>query len=255
MTSPPETDVMLPATIKACLFDMDGVLTATATVHAAAWKAMFDAFLQQRAEKQGTEFVPFDIATDYVKYVDGKLRQDGVRAFLASRDITLPEGSADDDESAETVHGLGNRKNGRVVELIRTQGVETYPDAIDFLQRVRAAGLLTAVVSASKNTPEVLHVTGLEDMFDVVMHGGIAGQMHLAGKPAPDTFLAAADMLGVEAEHAAVLEDAQAGVQAGRNGGFGFVIGVNRVDQRDALIAHGATVVLDDLHHLHLKAE
>lgn len=242
--------VNLPENIRACLFDMDGVLTHTAKVHAVAWKEMFDTFLRERAEADGEAFVPFDIATDYVKYVDGKLRQDGVRSFLQSRGIELPEGESNDPTDAETVHGLGNRKNERVVELIRTEGVEVFPGSVKFLHLVRELGYKTAVVSASKNTPDVLGVTGLEGEFDFVMHGGIAGEQGLAGKPAPDTFLAAARALGEMPENCVVLEDALVGVAAGKAGGFGLTVGVNRADQREALLENGADIVVDDLEEL-----
>lgn len=240
----------LPVSIRACLFDMDGVLTQTATVHAAAWKEMFDDYLRAHAGKHDEEFVPFDISTDYVKYVDGKLRQDGVRSFLESRGISLPEGEADDDASQDTIYGLGTRKNNRVVELIRTEGVDVYPDAVAFLKAVRDAGLKTAVVSASRNTPDVLRVTGLQDEFEFVMHGGIAGEQGLAGKPAPDTFLAAAEALGEEPSACVVLEDAIVGVQAGVAGNFGYVIGVDRVDHGDELRANGADIVVGNLEEL-----
>lgn len=239
--------VLLPETIRACLFDMDGVLTQTAKVHAEAWKEMFDAFLQER---EGESFQPFNIEQDYVAYVDGKLRQDGVQSFLASRGIELPMGSVDDPPEMETINGLGNRKNELVVELIRTEGVQVYPGSIRFLQAVRAAGMPTAVVSASKNTPAVLSVTGLADQFDYVMHGGIAAEQGLAGKPAPDTYLAAAKALCVPAANCVVLEDALVGVAAGAAGGFGYVVGVNRADQRLALLQHGANVVVHDLDEL-----
>lgn len=250
MSEPSKPTVNLPSSIRAYLFDMDGVLTQTATVHAAAWKEMFDAFLQKYAEKSGEEFVPFDIGSDYVTYVDGKLRQDGVSSFLESRGISLPEGDTADDETRETIHGLGTRKNNRVQELIRTKGVDVYPDAIALLKAVRAQGLKTAVVSASKNTPDVLRVTNLTDQFDFVMHGGIAGERGLPGKPAPDTFLAAAEELGEEPSACAVLEDAIVGVQAGKAGNFGLVIGVDRVDHGDELRAHGADIVVRDLEEM-----
>lgn len=250
MTDPKSPTVNLPDNIRACLFDMDGVLTQTAAVHAAAWKEMFDAYLQQRAEEDGTEFKAFDIASDYVKYVDGKLRQDGVRSFLESRGIELPEGTPDDDADQETVWGLGTRKNNRVVELIRTKGVEVYPDAITFLQAVRDLGMKTAVVSASKNTPDVLRVTNLADQFEYVMHGGIAGEQGLNGKPAPDTFLAAAEALGEDPANCVVLEDAIVGVQAGAAGKFGHVIGVDRVNHGDELRENGADIVVRNLEEL-----
>lgn len=250
MTEPSQSTLKIPENIRAYLFDMDGVLTQTATVHAAAWKEMFDAFLQERAKETGEAFVPFEIATDYVKYVDGKLRQDGVRSFLESRDISIPEGDDSDDETMDTIHGLGTRKNNRVVELIRTKGVDVYPDAIALLDSVREAGIKTAVVSASKNTPDVLRVTDLADKFDFVMHGGIAGERGLAGKPSPDTFLAAAEELGEVPANCAVLEDAIVGVQAGRAGDFGCVIGVDRVKHGDELRANGADIVVRNLEDL-----
>ena len=239
-----------PNHIRACLFDMDGVLTQTATVHAAAWKEMFDAFLRQHAEESGDDFEPFEIATDYVKYVDGKLRQDGVRSFLESRGISLQEGDPDDAENQDTIHGLGTRKNNRVQELIRTKGVDVYPDSIALLQAARAAGMKTAVVSASKNTPDVLRVTNLSDQFDYVMHGGIAGELGLPGKPAPHTFLAAAEALREEPSACVVLEDAIVGVQAGRAGDFGLVIGVDRVEHGEELRANGADMVVKNLEEL-----
>lgn len=254
MTEPSQPTVKLPETIRACLFDMDGVLTQTAKVHSAAWKEMFDTYLQQRSAEDGSTFVPFDIATDYVKYVDGRLREDGVRSFLESRGISIPEGTVDDDESLETIHGLGTRKNNRVVKLIQTEGVETYPDAIVLLNAVRAAGYKTAVVSASKNTPDVLRVTGLSHKFDYVMHGGIAGEMGLPGKPAPDTFVAAAEALGETPATCAVLEDSTSGVEAGRAGKFGYVIGVDRVDHGEELRALGADIVLKNLEELVAKS-
>lgn len=250
MTDPSKPIVKLPKQIRACLFDMDGVITQTATVHAAAWKEMFDAYLRQRAEAAGGEFVPFDIATDYVNYVDGKLRQDGVRSFLESRGISLPEGTPDDSEDEDTIWGLGTRKNNRVQELIRTKGVAVYPDAILLLQAVRANGFKTAIVSASRNTPDVLRVTNLADQFDYVMHGGIAGEQGLPGKPAPDTFVAAAKALGEEPATCVVLEDAVSGVQAGAAGNFGYVVGVDRVDHGDELRANGADIVVKNLEDL-----
>ena len=240
----------LPAGIVACLFDLDGVLTRTATVHAAAWKEMFDAYLRERATRTGEAFRPFGIDTDYVRYVDGKLRQDGVRAFLASRGIRLPEGSPDDPPTAETVHGLGNRKNVLVRRLIHERGVETYEGSVRFVRAVRAADLRTAVVSASRNTPDVLEVTGLAELFDVRIDGNVAAERSLRGKPAPDTFLAAARALGKAPRQCAVFEDAIAGVAAGRAGGFGLVVGVDRTGQAEALRRHGADVVVGDLSEL-----
>jgi beta-phosphoglucomutase family hydrolase len=240
----------LPAETEACLFDLDGVLTETARVHAAAWKRMFDAFLRERAEETDEPFRPFEVAGDYAAYVDGKLRQDGVRSFLASRGIDLPEGAADDPPSAATVHGLGNRKNELVLELIRRDGVDVYEGSVRFAEAVRDAGLRLAVVSASRNTPEVLAVTGLGALFEVRVDGVVAAERGLRGKPAPDTFLAAAAELGVEPARAAVLEDALAGVEAGRAGGFGWVVGVDRTGHAEELRARGADVVVADLAEL-----
>ena len=240
----------MPAGISACLFDLDGVLTQTARVHAAAWKQMFDAYLLDRSRHTGEPFRPFEIATDYAEYVDGKLRQDGVRAFLESRGITLPEGSADDPPTALTVYGLGTRKNDLVLDLIKRDGVEVYEGSVHFVEAVRDAGLRRAVVSASKNCHEVLMAAGIEDLFEARIDGIVADHNHLRGKPAPDMFLAAAVALGVDAAHAAVFEDAVAGVAAGRAGGFGWVVGVDRVGQAEALRSHGADLVVGDLSEL-----
>jgi beta-phosphoglucomutase family hydrolase len=237
----------LPASIAACLFDLDGVLTQTAKVHARAWKTMFDAYLRQRAERTGETFRPFDDAADYDEYVDGKPREDGVRSFLASRHITVPEGSEDDPPEADTVHGLGNRKDQLFLHLIRTQGVEAYEGSVRYLHAAREAALKLAVVSSSKNCSEVLRAARLEGMFDAQVDGNVALARRLAGKPAPDTYLEAAQMLGVPPLQAAVYEDALAGVEAGRAGGFGLVVGVDRVGQASALREHGAGVVVKDL--------
>jgi beta-phosphoglucomutase family hydrolase len=237
--------VGLPAGVQACLFDLDGVLTDTAAVHARAWKEAFDAFLRSRPEP----FVPFDIRTDYSAHVDGLPRLEGVRKFLASRGIELPEG-AEDDSSSDTVTGIGNRKNDRVLALLETEGVEVFPASVTFLKAARAAGLRTAVVSSSANTKKVLDVTGLAPLIDVRVDALVAEEKGLRGKPAPDTFLHAAQLLEVEREHAAVFEDALAGVEAGAAGGFATVVGVDRADQRDALIASGADVVVDELDEL-----
>jgi beta-phosphoglucomutase family hydrolase len=234
----------LPQGIRACLFDLDGVITQTAKVHAAAWKEMFDAYLRQR---DGDGYTPFDLRDDYDRYVDGRPRADGVRTFLRSRGIELPEGDPDDPPTAATVNGLGNRKNDIVQRRIRQDGVEVYPGSIRYLSAVRAAGLRTAVVSSSANTEEVLRVTRLADLFDARVDGQVARERRLPGKPAPDTFLAGAADLGVEAARGAVFEDALAGVEAGHAGGFGIVVGVDRVGQADALKEHGADVVVDDL--------
>jgi beta-phosphoglucomutase family hydrolase len=234
----------LPDDITACLFDLDGVLIRTAEVHAHAWKETFDRFLAQRGEK------PFDLVRDYDEYVDGKPRLDGVRDFLASRGIELPDGSADDPPDAETVNGVANAKNELVLRLIREQGVEAYEGSVRYLRAAREAGLRRAVVSSSHNCHDVLAAAGIEDLLEVRVDGIVAEERHLRGKPAPDTFLEAARILGVDPAHAAVFEDALAGVQAGHDGGFGYVVGADRADQRDALLAHGASVVVDDLAEL-----
>jgi beta-phosphoglucomutase family hydrolase len=240
----------LPDGIEACLFDLDGVLTQTAKVHNAAWKEMFDDYLRERAERTGEAFVPFDSGADYVEYVDGKPRYDGVRSFLASRGIELPDGTPDDDPGEETVDGLGNRKNELVLELIERDGVQPYEGSIRYVHAVRDAGLHTAVVSSSSNCRDVLEAAGMIDLFAVIVDGVVATRKKLRGKPAPDTVLAAARKLGVEPPKAAVFEDAIAGVQAGRAGGFGAVVGVDRVGHADALREHGATIVVKDLAEL-----
>ena len=240
----------LPDGTLACLFDLDGVITRTALVHAAAWKQMFDAFLREYAAETGTEFVPFDPVREYDRYVDGKPRLDGTRSFLQSRGIELPEGSPDDPPTAQTVNGLSNRKNALVLEMIDKHGVQVYDGSVKYIKAVRAAGLRTAVVSSSANTVQVLQVAGLTDLFDARIDGVVAKQRGLAGKPAPDTFLAAAAELGVPPEHAVVFEDALAGVEAGRAGKFGLVVGVNRTGQAAELAAHGADIVVDDLGEL-----
>ena len=240
----------LPDTTSACLFDLDGVVTKTALIHAAAWKEMFDEFLRERAARDGTEFVPFDKGREYDEYVDGKPRLDGTRSFLRARGIELPEGTPDDPPTARTVNGLSNRKNALVLEMIDKNGVEVYDGSVRYIRRVREAGLRTAVVSSSANTVQVLRVAGIADLFDARIDGVIAKERGLAGKPAPDTFLAGAEALGVPADRAVVFEDALAGVEAGRAGKFGLVVGVNRTGQAKALAEHGADVVVDDLEEL-----
>jgi beta-phosphoglucomutase family hydrolase len=240
----------LPEGIGACLFDLDGVLTQTATLHAAAWKDMFDPYLEARAKKLGEAFAPFDSVEDYDRYVDGKPRIDGVRSFLASRGIELPEGSPSDGPDAETLFALGNRKNELVLELMRTRGVEAYEGSVRYVRAVRDAGLRRAVVSSSRNCREVLAAAGIDDLFEARIDGNVAEEQGLRGKPAPDTFLAAARALELPPARAAVFEDALAGVEAGRAGNFGFVVGVDRVGQARELGEHGADVVVQDLAEL-----
>ena len=237
----------LPEAVHACLFDLDGVLTDTASVHTKAWKVMFDDFLRQRAEQTGKPFVPFDPVDDYLKYVDGKKREDGVRSFLASRGIQLPEGDPDDPAGADTVYGLGARKNDAFQKTLHNDGVTVFDGSRRYLEQVTAAGLATAVVSSSANTREVLEITGLERFIQQRVDGVTLREEHIAGKPAPDSFLRAAELLGVEAAAAAVFEDALSGVEAGHAGHFGYVVGVDRVGQAEALRQHGADVVVTDL--------
>lgn len=234
----------LPDTVTACLFDLDGVLTDTAAVHNRAWTRMFDDYLRGR---YGDGFVPFDPDADYPAYVDGRPRADGVRTFLASRDIELPEGDPDDPPDAETVNGLGNRKNDLLQETIERDGVSVFPGSRLYLEAARAAGLRRAVVSSSANTRQVLAVTGLDEYVEDVVDGVTLREEGLAGKPAPDTFLAAAARLDVTPEQAAVFEDAVAGVEAGRAGGFGRVVGVDRIGHAADLREHGADIVVTDL--------
>ncbi|MGA9856209.1 MAG: beta-phosphoglucomutase family hydrolase [Solirubrobacteraceae bacterium] len=240
----------LPDGITACLFDLDGVLTQTAKVHDAAWKQTFDAFLEQRAQSSGTTFEEFDPESDYDEYVDGKPRYDGVRSFLQSRGISLPEGGPSDPPDAETICGIGNRKNELVLKLIKRDGVEPYEGSVRYLKAARDAGLRRAVVSSSANCRDVLVAAGIEDLLEARIDGAIADEQHLAGKPAPDTFLAGARALGVAPDQAVVFEDALAGVQAGRDGKFGYVVGVDRVGQADGLRMHGASIVVQDLAEL-----
>ena len=240
----------LPDGVTACLFDLDGVLTDTAAVHNRAWKQTFDEFLRRRADAGGDPFVEFDPGADYNAHVDGKKREDGVRAFLASRGIVLPEGTPEDAPDADTVWGVGNRKNELLLATLERDGVEVYEGSRRYLQAAKDAGLRRAVVSSSANTAQVLEVTGLAELVELRVDGLTARERGLPGKPAPDTFLAAAADLGVTAAQAVVFEDALAGVQAGRAGDFGYVVGVDRVGQADALAAQGADVVVQDLAEL-----
>ena len=243
----------LPESVSACLFDLDGVLTDTASVHGKAWKVMFDAYLSERAKRTGEQFVPFDPATDYRQYVDGKKREDGVRSFLSSRGIEIPEGSPDDPGGAgdpATIYGLGNRKNDMFNKVLHEQGVEVFDGSRRYLEAASAAGLGIAVVSASANTPEVLKITGLDRFIEQRVDGNTLREEHLPGKPAPDSFLRGAQLLGVAPAAAAVFEDALSGVAAGRAGNFGFVVGVDRVGQAAELLRNGADVVVTDLAEL-----
>jgi beta-phosphoglucomutase family hydrolase len=237
----------LPDTIRACLFDLDGVLTDTASIHAAAWQEMFDAFLAERAGAERAEVVPFDPLRDYEEFIDGKERFEGVRSFLASRAIELPEGSRDDPPGAETVGGLGNRKNALVLAAIHEGRVRVYEGSVRFVKAARDAGLRRAVVSASANCAEVLEAAGIADLFEVRVDGVVAERESLRSKPAPDMFLAAAERLDVPPAAGAVFEDALAGVAAGKAGRFGLVVGVDRTGHADALLARGADVVVADL--------
>jgi beta-phosphoglucomutase family hydrolase len=240
----------LPYGVRGCLFDLDGVLTQTAEVHAAAWREMFDGYLRERAARTGEELIPFDVVGDYDEYVDGKPRAEGVRSFLDSRGVHLPPGDPSDATDAETIDGLGNRKNEIVLRMIRDRGVEAYEGSVRYVRAVREAGLSRAVVSSSTNCRDVLIAAGIEDLFEQRIDGVVADREHLKGKPAPDTFLAGARALGVEPGQAAVFEDALAGVAARRAGGFACVVGVDRADLADALREHGADLVVSDLAEL-----
>ena len=243
------TKIGLPEGITACLFDLDGVLTHTAAIHFEAWKQMFDEYLKGRAEAGGDPFRPFDMP-DYLRYIDGKPRAEGVRSFLSSRGIEVPDGTPADGPGTETIQGLGNRKNELVLRLMEERGVEAFEGSQRYLKAVEALGLKRAVVSASTNTQAVLQASGLAGHFDTVVDGNVALQEGLRGKPFPDTFLHAAKLVGVDPSQAAVFEDALAGVKAGREGRFGFVVGVDRAGQADQLITEGADVVVKDLFEL-----
>jgi beta-phosphoglucomutase family hydrolase len=234
----------------AVLFDLDGVITNTATLHATCWKQMFDEYLRERAEQKGEAFRPFDLATDYRLYVDGEPRFDGVRDFLRSRGIQLPEGNPDDPADVETVHGLGNRKDNLVNRAIAQVGVEPYAGTVQFIHQLRRNGFKIAVVTSSQHCDAVLRAAKLDDLFEVRVDGNLIQTQRLAGKPAPDTFLMAARLLGVEPKRAVVVEDAISGVEAGSNGNFGLVIGVARKGNAEELKRHGAHLVVDDLGEL-----
>ena len=233
----------LPDSITACLFDLDGVLTSTAVLHRRAWKRTFDDLLRLRGEPLFTE-------SDYARFVDGRPRYDGVREFLASRGITLPEGAPEDPPDAATVHGVGNLKNDLLEAILRHEGVTPYPGTVRYLEAARAAGLDIGVVTSSANAEKVLDAAGLTGFVQARVDGVVIARDGLKGKPAPDSFLVGARLLGVEPARAAVFEDALAGVRAGRAGGFGHVVGVDRAGQREELLRHGADVVVDDLAEL-----
>jgi len=245
-----KVDVLSRKRFDAVLFDLDGVLTATAKVHAACWKRMFDDYLRMRATKKSESFFPFEIQSDYKTYVDGKPRYDGVRDFLKSRGIELPEGHPDDPPTAETVCGLGNRKNDMINDVLESEGVEPYEGSVALVRQLRGQGIKTAVVSSSQNCLAVLEAAKMADLFDARVDGDVASRLELRGKPAPDTFLAAATRLGVSPQRAVVVEDAISGVQAGRAGQFGLVIGVARKGEGDVLQDNGADVVVTDLSEL-----
>jgi alpha,alpha-trehalase len=244
MTSARDIDL---TAYEAILFDLDGVLTATARVHSACWKRMFDEFLRARAEADGTPFVPFDRGADYLCYVDGKPRMEGVKSFLESRGIRLPFGDPDGPPERRTVCGLGNRKNALFREVLAAEGADVFESSVTLARRLRQAGKKLAVVSSSKNCMAILEVAKIRDLFDYFMDGNEAQRLHLAGKPHPDTFLTAAGMLGVAPERAVVVEDAISGVQAGRAGGFGLVVGVARHGDAQSLLDNGADVAVADL--------
>jgi beta-phosphoglucomutase family hydrolase len=234
----------------AALFDLDGVVTKTARVHASAWQHLFNEYLQSESTRTGRPFQPFDIEQDYRVYVDGKPRYEGVKSFLDSREIALPWGTPDDGPGMDTIYGLGNKKDGYFETYLKKSGVEVYEGTVRFLRLARDRGLKTAVVSSSSHCKQVVEAAGLTTLFDTRVDGLETQRLHLRGKPAPDTFLEAARRLDVPPERAIVIEDAQAGVAAGRAGGFGLVIGLDRRHQADALRQQGADIVAADLSDL-----
>ncbi len=240
---------MIPKEIQACVFDLDGVITDTASVHAAAWTRMFDDFLRSRSGRSGEDLHPFE-PVDYRRYVDGKPRYDGVKSFLESRAISIPYGAPDDAPEAETICGLGNRKNAEFQRHLNEHGVEVFPDTVAFIEGLHERGIRTAVISASRNCLPVLRAAGVEDLFETRVDGIVAAELGLPGKPDPAVFLEAAKRLGATPDHAAIVEDALAGVEAGKRGGFALVIGVDRTGHPDDLLEHGATVVSSDLAQL-----
>ena len=231
----------------AILFDLDGVITNTANMHATCWKKIFDEYLQTRSTKTGKTFRSFEIATDYKLHVDGKTRFDGARDFLKSRGITLPEGTHDDPPHKETVCGIGNRKSNLVTKVIKTDGIEVYEGSMTFLKHVKEIGMKTAIVTSSENSQAVLQAAGIRDVFDAQIDGTTIVDQHLAGKPAPDSYLKAVQLLEVQPKRAVVIEDAISGVQAGVKGGFGLVIGIDRKGYAEELKKNGAHIVVSDL--------
>jgi beta-phosphoglucomutase family hydrolase len=247
----------LAPSVRACLFDLDGVLTQTAKIHAEAWKTTFDAFLRSYDKQSKRADRPFDKYSDYENYVDGKTREDGVRSFLASREITLPEGGPDDAPGTESVYGIGNAKQDAFTALLKEHGPQVYEGSVRYVHAARAAGLRCAVVTSSANCAAILQAAGITDLFDATVDGHDVAEQHLHGKPAPDSYLAGAKALGVTAQQAAVFEDALSGVESGHAGGFATVVGVDRVgdDHAERLKEHGATVVVQDLSELISKPE
>ena len=250
MPHPKSSQVITLDKYDAILFDLDGVITNTASLHAACWKQMFDEYLARRATQRGEPFRPFDIATDYRLYVDGKPRFDGVRDFLKSRDIHIPEGTPDDSAQSETVGGLGNRKNDLINDIVEHRGVKAYEGSVNFIRQLHDQGYKIAVVSSSQNCATVLHAAELDHFFNVQVDGNMIEEQHLAGKPSPDTFLIGAQLLGVKPGRAVVVEDAISGVEAGSNGHFALVIGVARKGNAEELLRHGADMVVNDLAEL-----
>jgi len=239
-----------PDKFDAVLFDLDGVITDTARMHAACWKVMFNTYMKRRAEKSGEEFIPFEIETDYLSYVDGKPRYDGVRDFLNSRNITLEDGSPDSLATEESICGLGNRKNELVNLRVQMHGVNIYQSSVDFVNYLIVSGIKTAIVSSSANCKTILNSANISELFPVVIDGLTARERNLNGKPSPDTFLEAAKELNVEPGKTVVVEDAISGVQAGRSGKFGLVIGIARKGNKEELLTNGADIVLKDLGEL-----
>lgn len=236
-----------PEKIHAVIFDMDGVITQTAHVHAVAWKEMFDDYLKKRADARGETFIPFDSDLDYNRYVDGKPRIEGIKSFLESRDISLPMGSSEDAPDAETVQGMGTKKNRFFLDILKKEGIKPYQGTVNLIHDLKKNGIKVGVISSSKNAKEVLSGAGVLDLFEVRVDGIYSEQHNITGKPAPDIFLEAASQLGVEPSYSIVVEDAISGVQAGSKGGFALVIGVDRVGQEEELKKNGADVVVKDL--------